>query len=289
MTESSIRDVQLAEFEILKAVTSFCEERNIRYVLHCGTLLGAVRHGGFIPWDDDIDIAMPLPDYQRFLAEAHELEGPFVVQTPTRDNHAPVIWSKVHLKGTTCMPSFAAPIDAPWGVYIEIYPLIGAAKGKVRSRLQSGALGLSNSLRLAEYGKCQLQGNVAGGTWERLAKRMLGALPYGLCRWLSDALYRASIKDPADSDRIGSIDAARFAGKFDAKWFCNPTTIEFEGVPFYAPSDSRGVLWNMYGDWRKLPPESERHPHYDDRYTMIRDVNRDWSEYRAELCEKAPS
>ena len=60
------RDVQLAQFDTLMDIKNFCNKEGLKYWLHCGTLLGCIRHGGFVPWDEDIDIAMPLPDYKKF-------------------------------------------------------------------------------------------------------------------------------------------------------------------------------------------------------------------------------
>ncbi len=76
--ESSLRKLQKIEADILQVVSKICDEEQIRYYLSSGTLLGAVRHQGFIPWDDDIDIMIPRPDYERFLRVASEKLPPYL-------------------------------------------------------------------------------------------------------------------------------------------------------------------------------------------------------------------
>ena len=94
--------IQKKEFEILKAVVEVCNENNIEYMLWCGTLLGAVRHKGFIPWDDDIDICMTVPNYFRFLEVAQDALGDkfFVQNYKTVDEYYD-LWTNVIAVGTT--------------------------------------------------------------------------------------------------------------------------------------------------------------------------------------------
>ena len=75
MNKEILRKVQLTQLELLKEFSRICEENHLRYTLEAGTLLGAVRHGGFIPWDDDVDVSMPREDYDRFFAIASEMKN----------------------------------------------------------------------------------------------------------------------------------------------------------------------------------------------------------------------
>ena len=97
-----IKDVQRVELDILIKVARLCEERGFTYFIESGTALGAVRHGGFIPWDDDIDIGMPRQDYEKFLDIAQEeLGDEYFVQTRKTDPNAPFSFAKVRKNGTT--------------------------------------------------------------------------------------------------------------------------------------------------------------------------------------------
>ena len=92
-------EMQERLLEIFRWYHAFCEEHGLRYVATAGTLLGAVRHGGFIPWDDDLDVAMPRPDYERFLALMEGLDGPrFLVEYPKDKRDYAYPYAKVYDK-----------------------------------------------------------------------------------------------------------------------------------------------------------------------------------------------
>ncbi len=117
-----IKEVQAIELEILLEVDRICREYEIPYFLDSGTLLGAVRHKGFIPWDDDIDIGMLRSDYERFLSIANrELGSEYFLQTYRTDG-APIMFAKVRKKGTTFVEFRLRNIPMEHGLFIDVFP-----------------------------------------------------------------------------------------------------------------------------------------------------------------------
>ena len=124
MGDYNIKELQKCILNILLAVDKVCREHNIRYWLSDGTMLGAVRHGGFIPWDDDADIAMPRPDYQRFIEHGEEwLPAPFELQTFQKDENCTSAFLKVIDGSTTLIERWA--LNSIGGVYIDVCPIDG--------------------------------------------------------------------------------------------------------------------------------------------------------------------
>ena len=134
--EGTLRELQLLEFEMLKKVKEICNKNHITYFLSGGTLLGAVRHGGFIPWDDDVDIAMPRPDYERFLKAAEqEFEYPYEILTPDKDSSylfpfAKIIDKRAKVKTTS------RKNEQVWNVWVDIFPLDSMPKNKIHFTLR---------------------------------------------------------------------------------------------------------------------------------------------------------
>ena len=127
MREMTIREVQDLSLEILRDVHQFCETNGIRYTLQGGTLLGAVRHKGFIPWDDDIDIAMPRPDYNRFLRTYTSEKGFKVISRELEGSHDVMIaFARIcDTKRTYVDTSFIPWTSDQTGVWIDLFPLDG--------------------------------------------------------------------------------------------------------------------------------------------------------------------
>ena len=283
---TDIQDVQRVQLKMLKAIGALCEKYNLRYILYCGTLLGAVRHKGFIPWDDDIDIAMPLPDYRQFLHHADELEPAYVVQSPHNTPHSTVIWAKVYANGTTYMPIEAAGIDVHWGISIDIYPIIGSSSKRLGYEIQAAMLGAAKHLRFVEYAQLFSIEYPAASATEQKAKQLLSKLPFPARRVLSDALVAIASRNPDKTRWSGTIDAVKFTFAYDREDWNETIMGTFEDGEFRIPTHYDKMLSSNYGDYMTLPPVEKRVGHFQTEKNVIRDAFRDFREYRKELLPK---
>ena len=150
----TLREIQLFELQMLKNVVKVCDDNNITYILSSGTLLGAVRHGGFIPWDDDIDIYMPLSDYKKFLKIAQrELGEKYFVQNYKTDKNYSEMWTQIRANGTTSMPVKAYKFDIHYGMCMDIFPAVGVSDAPKKKLKQKKALSLNRLLLHDVYAK----------------------------------------------------------------------------------------------------------------------------------------
>lgn len=274
--------IHAVELEILKAVVALCDKHGLHYTLYCGTLLGAVRHHGFIPWDDDIDIAMPLKDYRRFQRIADELPKRFacVHYGNTPDFYMP--WTKVAMDGTTCMDVDLADLDVHWGLAIDIYPIVGAAKTEFGVRLQDKLVWLA----CVPHGVSLHRTLRDGSRFRKAVFNTLSLIPYPVRNAMTSLLLRLMMKDPMKCERNGTIDAAPFEAKYDRKDWREMTRMVFEGAEFAVPAQYDKILRRMYGNYMQLPPENQRHVHMLGHQTStprIIDPHRDYREYQREL------
>lgn len=121
--DRDLRKLQLLELRILKEIDRVCRELGITYFLDSGSVLGALRHGGFIPWDDDIDLGMPRADYDRFVAEAPALLGEeYVVSTPETNPHQAALFGKVWLRGTRFATEETIEAGFDQGIFVDLLP-----------------------------------------------------------------------------------------------------------------------------------------------------------------------
>ena len=123
-TKQQLDDIQSIEKEILKEFIKVCQKLDIEYFIYGGTLLGTIKYGKMIPWDDDIDVAMTRDNYIRFLNEASAvLSSKFVIQSPYNEKKSPFPYTKLRKKGTKFIEEFNHKLDIEKGIYIDIYPV----------------------------------------------------------------------------------------------------------------------------------------------------------------------
>lgn len=281
---TDIKDVQKVQLAILKEVADFCDENKITYYLYCGTLLGAIRHKGFIPWDDDTDIAMPLKDYRRFI-ELFNRKHPDDLELLSIDTYpkgCPIMWIKVCRKGTTFVDRRFLSIDSQWGMALDIYPLIGIHDNRRLQKIQLKAARLAGFL-VAE--KIIHEDINKAKDWKRKYYRLLD-LPRGIRVFIIRIIRKLIFIDPSKTERMGSIDGARLAPKYDRHDFDDTITALFEDREFTIPKRYDKILKIMYGDYMKLPPLEARQGHSYEGGEMIVDDQKDYRDYVRQLKEE---
>lgn len=250
MDKIDIAELKSIQLDILDDVVAFCKRNNLRYFLAYGTLLGAVRHGGYIPWDDDVDIHMPRTDYDRFLATYNNAAGMNVAVSRELDAKYRVAFAKVYRKGTIVKEEHFKP-DV-FGVYIDIFPLDGFVNKK-----QAHACGqlrrymhVKNSLFLKQMSFSRKL---------RLAITKLILLPFSLGSLIA-RLKRVATEHSFDDSKMVFSSHSRLAGRevFPRAIFDGCKMVSFEGREYCAPLDCDLYLRTLYGNYMALPPEEKR-------------------------------
>lgn len=264
MTTEEIQSVNL---EILKHIDKFCREHNIRYWLDAGTLIGAIRHKGFIPWDDDADICMPRPDYERFLKEYKD-SSKYKLYAPEKENCYLVYARLCEMEETYFDFGAKWTKDSP-GVGVDIFPVNGAPDtieefDKVIEQCEKNRLRIFRCRQAFMPPRFRhtlvgfLKDVVHFGV--KIMYRTFGAI-YAK-RILRDqvALFRkyAYEEHPYCYDLTVSISRKKYWPK---AWFDGLIEVDFCGVRLFAPIGYDERLRRGYGDYMQLPPESERIVH----------------------------
>lgn len=251
--------IQREIFEIFKAVDFVCEKNNLRYYAIGGTCLGAVRHNGFIPWDDDLDIAMPREDYERFLAVAKtQLPSHLEVITPESTQHYLNLFSKVHNINTTfiqdCVKDYS---DGAMGIFVDIMPLDGIPDSKLSRRLfffRIKALWKLNLNRRFEADYFH-QGRSLW-IW-KIIKKLIDLAPYDYYFQKRERIMRRrKLSDTKCSCYGWSYECDRVV--FDSKDFEEDIRHPFEDGKIRIPKGYDHFLRSLFGEYMVLPPEEKR-------------------------------
>ena len=239
---------------ILECIDKVCREHNLRYYLWAGTMLGAVRHKGFIPWDDDMDIGMPRPDYETLLAHCQEwMPAPFEVMGPHNHPDYPYPFAKVEDGSTTVIerPDF----DFPEGIYIDIFPIDGISSDEVAARRHIKKYKFYRHL-LFLRGRDPFKHGKGPRSWWPLLIHKLFSL-----KGLQDKVQRLMTKYSFDDcEKVIDYDFT-FRGIIDKRILGEPREYEFEGKKFLGVQDAHKYLTDMYGDYMTPPPKEKQIQH----------------------------
>lgn len=269
---NNVRNVQEKILEIMKHIDTLCRKHGIVYYIMGGTALGAVRHGGFIPWDDDLDIFMTPTEYKKFKTVfENEKSDTFMLQEwKTTPNY--LEYAKVRMNGTTFIEKqFEDRRDLHQGIYVDIMILHKVPESRF---IQKAVYYQSKFVTL--YG-------LSGRNWapktkaQALALKALKILP---CKLMAKIAYKNIYR----YDNIEKnfkycywITPAKFKnGLFDASFFENPVDIPFEDTILLGSKKIKDYLVYRYGDYMKLPDEAAQKAAV---HACIYDTEKDYTEY----------
>lgn len=264
-----MNDHQKFLLSMLKDFDRVCHSCGIRYQLFSGTALGAARHQGFIPWDDDIDVILLREEYDRFFETAAKLLDPelYYVQKEYSD-HWPMQFSKLRRNGTACMEKYH-PKDSKMhqGIYIDIFPCDNLAENQLTRRMQF----LASKVVIAKalYAR--------GYETDSAAKKII----LQLCRLLPQKPFWAFTlrKKDKTSAMVHSFFGCGSKYKhnvFPRAWFQESAQLPFEDAVFPVSAQYEALLTALYGDWKKLPEPAQRK---QKEHAAIVDTGHSYTEY----------
>ena len=274
MRNFNLRELQECELEILKEFVRICKKHNLTYYLAWGTLLGAVRHQGFIPWDDDIDVCMPYDDYCKFKEVSKtELSQEYYYQDWEKEKEFFLPWAKLRKNETTCMTRSESNLKIHWGVGIDIFPLIKMDEEKC-----------SISKKMAKYILFFIVQRVYVSTKSVSLTKKIKNLIYALIPKNWDAAivnYCMQIMNKVKKDERyywdWDMDMSHDECCFPKEIFGVGKEYLFEDVMLNCPKDSHAYLKRVYGDDYMVVPEvKDRVDHGD----IIVDLEKDYSYYQ---------
>ena len=270
MNNDTLRRVQLTQLEMAREIKRVCGLLDIPYHLDSGSLLGAVRHKGFIPWDDDLDIGMTRLNYERFINEAPSvLSDNYTLQTWHNDLNYGLPFAKLRKKGTIYMEETSESSGAETGFYIDIFPYNAYPDQKKQRKKQGLKYDLYRRLILV---KCNYSPWRASGSTD-VVKRVLYSLAKILVVFISKEhlikkYERTCTEYEANHTEYVFPSGTSNYGKWVIKRNCIEDLIElqFEDDYFLCPNDFDAYLRAAYGDYMKLPPEDKR----ENRHRIIK-------------------
>lgn len=260
--DHQLEKIHQLELKIAIEVKRICEKYDIKYFLIGGTLLGAVRHGGFIPWDDDMDIGMKREEYNRFVKVCNrELGDAFYLQTWDTDMQYPFSFAKVRLKGTRVVEEFSEVGGMENGIFIDIFPF-DAVPDNEKERKKQGK----------KYFICKRLLWIKKGMGTNMKTSAKSAVKYYAFLLFSKLFPYEAVKNyfRKTQQKYNHLHTRKVVAdgaytyereSIERKWVEKLEPVKFETEYFPAFQEKKSYLEHLYGDYMQLPPVEERRGH----------------------------
>ena len=257
-TPLPVEKLKSLELDILEVFASFCRRHSLPFFLTGGTLLGAVRHKGFIPWDDDIDVVMLRPDYDRFVSLfSRENTATFAIISGDTSRSFPLCSLKIHDTRTIL---FEAGVKRSFcGVYIDVFPLDLVPENPAVRLPLLRRLAVYRTIRLEKVRYCQTHPSRLKALSIALRYALLHFLPMSVPRSLHNADIRRAARH-SNGLWVGNLTSPLNLGAefFPRSWFDTTVPLPFERFVLPAFSHYEDYLSAIYGDYLTPPPPEQR-------------------------------
>ncbi len=266
--KNNIKVLQTEELKVMKIIKEICEKENIRYFMIGGTLLGAIRHSGFIPWDDDVDLAMPRKDYERFLEVSNKyLPSNIFVQNFRTDDKYRYYITRVLNKNILVEEKRFIGVDTPQAyASVDIFPIDGSPNIKFFRNIHYFRVMIRRFLMSLCY-RDTIDKERKRSKMENLLLNILIKIPFEriispnkIKESLDKLLKKYGMENSLYSGTI--MGAYRIREMVPTVMFGNPKLYKFEDDTFYGPELVDDYLKHMYGNYMKLPPKEQQKTHY---------------------------
>lgn len=259
LDRETLRKLQLTELELMREVDRICRKNNIPYSLDGGTLLGAVRHGGFIPWDDDADIMMSRAAYDKFYQACKlDLDSEhFFLQEFRTDPEYRWGYSKIRKNGTVFLREGQEHVKCHTGVCIDIFIFDKVPDGYISRRLHWISCFIIRKGLYSVVGKKN-----AKKLWQKILYSVQAIFPRKF--WIKWLMYLIQIEQNKDRRLISHLTypnrkSIRYG--LSVKYFDEYMDINYEGYKFSIIKEYHKYLTELFGDYMQLPPEDKRKIH----------------------------
>lgn len=263
LTDEDQERLRRAQLELLGEFDRVCRAVGVEYFAVYGTLLGAARHQGFIPWDDDLDVGMLRADYDLLCERIDDVLGErYFFQTVRSDPHYGCMFAKLRLNGTRCVDADTYGSPQHSGVFIDVFPIDAKAPGGLARREQKAMRYVGFRLMYLKARYPFMKGtSPLSRTIQAIARGVVRILPR---RFLIALAERNTRRGGSDATELVSLFGAYVYDKdtLDPAWIRPVGSLPFEDTTIPVPADPDAYLRQIYGDWRQPPPVEQQVGHH---------------------------